>query len=105
MILLVTILCHVILHFIGDYREEIVAHASVSPLQVNRTQMLLDYGVMKGYLHPDYHILAARDIQSTASPGSNLYKELRTWRHYNDGTNYKNKTCEQMYAQFKDKDG
>ncbi|KAL4717733.1 hypothetical protein ACJJTC_000882 [Scirpophaga incertulas] len=75
--------CSVGIGFIGDYREELPAYSKVTTAQINRTMMLLEEGVREGYLRPNYYIIAARDIQTTnQSPGSNLYNELRKWKHY-----------------------
>lgn len=64
--------------------------------------ILFEYGVKSGYLHPDYQVVGARDIQISESPGSNLYKAIRKWEHYNNGTAFRNKNCNQIYAEFKD---
>lgn len=69
----------------------------VTDSQLNRTQMLLEAGVLRGYLHPDYVVVGAKDIQATASPGSNLYNAIRKWKHY-DSNRYHNKTCEEIMA-------
>ncbi|KOB66282.1 Peptidoglycan recognition protein-lc [Operophtera brumata] len=95
--------CALGLGFIGDYRDEMPRHASVTELQINRTMMLFEYGVQAGYLHPDYQVVGAKDLQkSSASPGSNLYNAIRKWEHYTNGTAFIGKTCDQIYAEFKD---
>ncbi|XP_059055370.1 peptidoglycan recognition protein-like isoform X1 [Achroia grisella] len=91
--------CSLGLGFIGDYREKGgVQHTKVTQLQINRTLMFLETSVEQGLLDPDYVVLAAKDLQSTESPGANLYKAMQQWRHFNNGSEYKNKTCEAIWA-------
>ncbi|XP_028032135.1 peptidoglycan recognition protein 1-like isoform X1 [Bombyx mandarina] len=85
--------CSVGVAFIGDYRE-----LEATDLQINRTQMLLDDGVRRGFLHPDYYIVGACDIRETVSPGINLYNALKKLKHFDHSGRFKHKTCTQIYA-------
>lgn len=82
----------------GDYREEILGHETVTELQINRTLMLLDYGIKNAYLHPEYRILAAKDYKDTSSPGSNLYNVIIKWKHYDSKHEYSKLTCDIIHG-------
>lgn len=84
----------------GDYREEINHHAQVTEAQLNRTLMLLEEGVRLGHLRPDYRVVGAKDLQDTASPGSNLYNAIKQWEHYDHENLFANMTCEQMHEKY-----
>ncbi|XP_068621744.1 uncharacterized protein [Battus philenor] len=90
--------CSVGIGFIGDYREELPSHTRVTDLQIKRTMMLLEEGVKLGFLDPNYVVLGAKDVQSTASPGSNLYNAIRQWAHYGHNSPWHNSTCEEMHG-------
>ncbi|XP_073955515.1 peptidoglycan recognition protein-like [Choristoneura fumiferana] len=87
--------CSVGIGFIGDYREDLTVHSRVTDLQLKRLNLIIQEGVDRGYLRPDYSILGARDVISTYSPGDNLYKAIQALDHY-DTTNYRGLTCEQI---------
>lgn len=68
----------------------------VTEAQVERLNMLLEIGVKEGYLHPDYVIVGAKDIDPTnESPGTNLYNVMQEWKHY-DNERYRGKNCTQI---------
>ncbi|CAH2034864.1 unnamed protein product, partial [Iphiclides podalirius] len=90
--------CSVGIGFIGDYREEFNVHTRVTELQQQRAKMILAEGVRLGYLAPDYMVLGAKDLQDTASPGSNLYNAIRQWEHYGHVNPWRNSTCEIMHG-------
>lgn len=73
-------------------------HTKVTELQLTRAKMILEEGVRLGYLAPDYMVLGAKDLQSTASPGSNLYNAIRKWEHYGHINPWRNNTCENMHG-------
>lgn len=60
--------------------------------------MLLDRGVELGYLRQDYHVLGAKDVQSSYSPGTNLYRAIQQWPAYDHNNYYNDKSCEQIYG-------
>ncbi|XP_041986289.1 peptidoglycan-recognition protein LF-like [Aricia agestis] len=93
--------CSLGLGFIGDYREEINPFTRVTEAQLNRTHMLLEDGVRLGFLRPDYQIVGAKDLQVTASPGSNLYNALRQWPNYDHQKRFRGLSCEQIYEKYK----
>ncbi|XP_026759345.2 uncharacterized protein LOC113518540 isoform X4 [Galleria mellonella] len=91
--------CSVGIGFIGDYREDAgTQHTKVTQLQVNRTLMFLEASVEEGHLDPNYVVMGAKDLQSTESPGANLYKAIQQWPHYDDNKRYRNKTCEEIWV-------
>ncbi|KAJ0184097.1 hypothetical protein K1T71_000520 [Dendrolimus kikuchii] len=89
--------CTIGIGFIGDYREGVT---QVTPLQVANVQRLLAVAVERGLLHPDYHVVGARDLRSTQSPGLNLYKEIQSWDHYDHNELYRDKNCTEIRAMF-----
>ncbi|CAH2229743.1 jg5071, partial [Pararge aegeria aegeria] len=92
--------CSLGIGFIGDYREEIPNHARVTPSQLNRTRMLLEEGVRFGYLRADFQVVGAKDLQHTASPGSNLYNAIKKWDNYDHQNRFANKNCEQIQEKY-----
>ncbi|RVE49606.1 hypothetical protein evm_005738 [Chilo suppressalis] len=93
--------CAVGIGFMGDYREELPVHTKVTPEQLRNAHMLFEEGVKKGHMIPDYHIIAARDVRPTQSPGSNLYKALQQFEHFNNGKQYEHKNCSQIHGYIK----
>ncbi|XP_049886091.1 peptidoglycan-recognition protein LF-like [Pectinophora gossypiella] len=95
--------CSVGIGFLGDYREELIGHSSVTALQQTRAHMLLNAGVQMGFLHPDYYVVGASDIQrdGTESPGSNLYRAIQQWAHFDHENRFRNKSCDEINAMFK----
>ncbi|CAB3226069.1 unnamed protein product [Arctia plantaginis] len=96
--------CSMGLAFIGDYREGLPAYSKVSQLQQERAQMLFKQGVELGYLHPDFLVVGAMDLQITYSPGANLYKAIQTWPQYDHENVYYNRSCEEVQKMFRDKE-
>ncbi|XP_043859159.1 peptidoglycan recognition protein 3 [Dromiciops gliroides] len=45
-------------------------------------QDLIQCGVDKGYLIPDYLLVGHRDVVNTLSPGQALYEKIKTWPHF-----------------------
>ncbi|XP_028032194.1 peptidoglycan recognition protein 1-like [Bombyx mandarina] len=95
--------CSLGIGFLGDYREELDPHTRVTDLQIARTKILLEDGVKRGFLHPKYYINGACDFQSTASPGSNLYKALKSFEHFDHKGILANRTCDEIYTILKNK--
>nr|XP_021194000.2 peptidoglycan-recognition protein 1 isoform X2 [Helicoverpa armigera] len=95
--------CSLGIGFIGDYREGLPQYSKVNEKQLERAKMLLDLGVRVGYLHPNYHVLGAKDLQSSESPGTNLYRAIQNWTHYDHYNHYQNKSCEEIYEYFQNK--
>ncbi|XP_063633130.1 uncharacterized protein LOC134804117 isoform X2 [Cydia splendana] len=89
--------CSLGVAFIGDYREELSVHSRVTDLQLQRFNMLLEDGVTLGFLRPDYSILPAKDVQESASPGSNLYRALQKLDHYERTHSFRDMSCEAIY--------
>jgi len=50
--------------------------------QILAAQQLIEKGVSLGYVAPDYKLLAARQLQTTPSPGLTLYEDIKTWPHW-----------------------
>ncbi|KAI5640317.1 N-acetylmuramoyl-L-alanine amidase domain-containing protein [Phthorimaea operculella] len=93
--------CSVGIGFMGDYREEIKGYTKVTESQQRTLHKILDEGIKLGYLHPDYKVIAAKDLQNDPayqSPGSNLYNAMQKWPHFDDGKRFKNKNCSQITA-------
>ena len=62
--------------------------------------MLLDEGVRRGYMRPDYLIVGAKDVQSTQSPGSNLHNALQQWSNFDHHGRFQNMNCEQIQKKY-----
>nr|AMR36560.1 peptidoglycan-recognition protein [Bombyx mori] len=86
--------CTLGLGFVGNYDR----HTQVSKLQIERMKLLLEKGVREGFLDPNYHIVAASDIQNTDSPGSNLYNALKKLDHFEHTDRFRNVDCEVTYG-------
>ncbi|XP_046976843.1 peptidoglycan recognition protein-like isoform X3 [Vanessa cardui] len=94
--------CSVGIGFVGDYRGERPHHSQVTESQLNRTRMLLEDGVRMGYLRPDFLIVGAKDIQDTASPGSNLLHALYLFDNYDHKHRFRGLNCTQIQEKFGD---
>ncbi|XP_069364814.1 peptidoglycan recognition protein-like isoform X1 [Maniola hyperantus] len=92
--------CSLGVGFIGDYREDILNHARVTASQLNRTRMMFDEGVRRGFLRPDFQVVGAKDLSDTASPGSNLYNAIIKWDNYDHQNRFVNKNCEQIQEKY-----
>ncbi|XP_061704139.1 peptidoglycan recognition protein-like [Cydia pomonella] len=89
--------CSLGVAFIGNYSEELPIQSRVSDLQLLRFNMLLEDGVIMGFLRPDYSILPAMDLRETTSPGSNLYRALQNLDHYERTHSFRGMNCEAIY--------
>ncbi|CAD0194037.1 unnamed protein product [Chrysodeixis includens] len=92
--------CSLGLAFIGDYREGLPSYSKVTPLQLERAQMLLKKGIELGHLHPSYHVVGARDLQATASPGANLYEAVKKWPQFDHENMYHGKSCNDILNMY-----
>ncbi|XP_060809847.1 peptidoglycan recognition protein 1 isoform X1 [Amyelois transitella] len=89
--------CTIGLGFIGDYRQNAgTQHSKVTEAQLNRTLMLLQESVSLGYLHENYFVVGAKDLQETESPGDNLYDALLKWEHYDHKNRFHEKSCDEI---------
>lgn len=50
--------------------------------QIAACKYLIEKGVELGYIMKDYKLLAARQLQTTESPGEFLYQEMKSWSHW-----------------------
>ncbi|NP_001292465.1 Peptidoglycan-recognition protein SA-like [Plutella xylostella] len=87
--------CSLGVGFIGDYRPGF-GNTVPTSLQMERFKELMQYGVLMGYLDPEYAVVGASDLQTSASPGDNLLKQMKAGSHYNQDK-YRNMTCAQIY--------
>ncbi|CAG9782076.1 unnamed protein product [Diatraea saccharalis] len=93
--------CSVGIGFMGDYRGEMAVHTKVTPKQIQNMMQILQEGVNKGYIVPDYSIVAALDLRPTKSPGSIIYKALQQLDHFDNGTQFANRNCSQIHGYIK----
>ncbi|CAB3226073.1 unnamed protein product [Arctia plantaginis] len=96
--------CSMGLAFVGDYREGLPSYSKVTDLQQQRAQMLFQEGIRLGYLHPKFQVLGAKDLKSTLSPGTNLYRAIRKWSNYDHDHLFTSRTCDQIEELFKHED-
>lgn len=50
--------------------------------QIKAAKELITMGLELGVIAPNYKLLAARQLQTTQSPGETLYKLIKTWDHW-----------------------
>ncbi|CAG9761211.1 unnamed protein product [Ceutorhynchus assimilis] len=67
--------------FIGDYSDNRPSEKMLKALK-----NLLACGLELGELHKEYKLLGARQVMATASPGSALFSEIKTWAHFTRNT-------------------
>ncbi|XP_014204912.1 peptidoglycan-recognition protein LE-like isoform X2 [Copidosoma floridanum] len=63
--------------FIGTFNSEKPTNA-----QVHAAKKLIELGVEKGEISPDYKLLGHRQCIKTESPGQVLYEIIQTWDHW-----------------------
>lgn len=63
--------------FIGTF-----TNVKPPPQQIAACKYLIEKGVELGYIAKDYKLLAARQLQTTESPGQMLYEEMKSWLHW-----------------------
>ncbi|XP_063837505.1 peptidoglycan recognition protein 4-like isoform X1 [Ostrinia nubilalis] len=85
--------CSLGIGFIGDYRI-----TNVTTSQVERLNLLLAEGVSRGHMDPNYYIVPAKDLQSTESPGTNLYNLIKQWHTYDHKLQFRGRSCDQIYG-------
>ncbi|XP_047032737.1 peptidoglycan-recognition protein LB-like [Helicoverpa zea] len=65
---------------IGDWRVEL------PPVeQLETTKALIEEGVIRGKISPDYKLIAHNQVSATECPGDALVAEFSTWPHYTPG--------------------
>lgn len=52
------------------------------PQMLAAAKLLIEFGLAKGYIHPEYKLLAHRQVRDTECPGQRLYEEITTWPHF-----------------------
>lgn len=63
--------------FIGTFNT-----VKPSKQQLYVVQKLIELGVEKGKIAPDYKLLGHRQVSQTVSPGDALYSVIQTWPHW-----------------------
>lgn len=64
--------------FIGNY----VFYDFLTENMINATNVLLNSGVEKGLLKEHYLLVPQNHTSLTMSPGENIYKKIKTWKHF-----------------------
>ncbi|KAL3831961.1 hypothetical protein ACJMK2_023649 [Sinanodonta woodiana] len=64
--------------FIGDYSSHLPPATGLSAVK-----NLIKCGIENGKITGDYCMYGHRDVRDTTCPGEALYREIRTWPHYN----------------------
>ncbi|XP_045468915.1 peptidoglycan-recognition protein LB isoform X3 [Harmonia axyridis] len=62
---------------IGDWTEKLPPTS-----QLQTIKELIDYGVQKGMIQPNYMLLGHRQVRDTECPGDALFNEIKTWPHW-----------------------
>ncbi|XP_036322481.1 peptidoglycan-recognition protein LB-like [Rhagoletis pomonella] len=62
---------------IGDWRTELPP-----PQMLEATKSLIEFGVEKGYIHPQYKLLGHKQVRDTECPGARLFDEISSWPHF-----------------------
>lgn len=52
--------------------------------QLLACKRLIERGVQLGYVRKDYKLVGARQLQTTQSPGTKLFEELKKWPHWSE---------------------
>ncbi|NP_445825.1 peptidoglycan recognition protein 1 precursor [Rattus norvegicus] len=65
--------------FMGDYSHRVPAKRAL-----RAALNLLKCGVSEGFLRSNYEVKGHRDVQSTLSPGDQLYEIIQSWDHYRE---------------------
>lgn len=50
--------------------------------QIKACKWLIERGVKNGYIAKDYKLLGARQLQTTQSPGDELYNKIKSWPNW-----------------------
>lgn len=64
--------------FVGNYTAELPAEAALRTVR----DTLPRCAVRAGLLRPDYTLLGHRQLVRTDCPGDALFRQLRTWPHF-----------------------
>nr|UEN71115.1 peptidoglycan recognition protein-S3 [Glyphodes pyloalis] len=62
---------------IGDWRTDLPP-----AIQLEATAALIEAGVKKGYISPDYKLVGHKQIMNTECPGGALFQHISTWDHF-----------------------
>ncbi|CAH1154368.1 unnamed protein product [Phaedon cochleariae] len=65
------------LGFIGDFSSKRPLN-----LQIRAAKDFLECAIQLGELDKNYVLFGARQVSATASPGSQLFKEIQNWTHF-----------------------
>lgn len=57
------------------------------PQMLQAAKNLIDFGVEKGYIHPEYKLMGHRQVRDTECPGARLFNEISTWKHFSPKPN------------------
>lgn len=87
----------------GDYREGLPSYTKITELQIQRVHKLFEVGLEQGYLHTQFKVLGMRDLRATASPGDNIFNEIRKWSNYDHKNVFKGHTCNEIFDFFEKK--
>ncbi|XP_061388048.1 peptidoglycan-recognition protein LB-like [Musca vetustissima] len=67
---------------IGDWRSELPP-----PQMLKAAKDLIDFGVAKGFIDPDFKLMGHRQVRDTECPGNRLFNEISTWQHFSPTAN------------------
>ncbi|XP_051017865.1 peptidoglycan recognition protein 1 [Acomys russatus] len=65
--------------FMGNYMNRVPTKRAL-----RAALNLLECGVSQGFLRSNYEVKGHRDVQSTLSPGDQLYEIIQGWPHYRE---------------------
>ncbi|NP_033428.1 peptidoglycan recognition protein 1 precursor [Mus musculus] len=65
--------------FMGNFMDRVPAKRAL-----RAALNLLECGVSRGFLRSNYEVKGHRDVQSTLSPGDQLYQVIQSWEHYRE---------------------
>ncbi|KDR07311.1 peptidoglycan-recognition protein LB-like [Zootermopsis nevadensis] len=63
--------------FIGDFRTELP-----TPEMLSAAKSLIECGVERGSISPEYKLLGHSQTRNTECPGAALFNEIKTWPHW-----------------------
>lgn len=73
-------------NFLIVFQFIILLHSSVvtlpPPEQLATTKALIAAGVERGFISPDYKLIAHKQVMATECPGAALYSEISSWKHF-----------------------
>ncbi|KAJ8926791.1 hypothetical protein NQ314_020808 [Rhamnusium bicolor] len=72
--------------FMGSF-----AFDELTPIMIEAAQLLITDGAKKNKLTKDYKVVSHNQTTATESPGTNVFKEVKTWPHYDSGLYFTDK--------------